>query len=70
MTKSKKRGTVKQVSNSTQRITPPSGRSYVACFGERVTVCPTCQGEGHHDSCFDCGNRGYFVIEQRAVDPA
>ncbi len=44
-------------------ITPPSGRSYYACVGERVRVCSECKGEGHWDSCFDCGNRGYFTVE-------
>lgn len=45
-------------------ITPPSGRSYYAPVGEKVDVCPACNGEGHHDSCFDCGNRGYNIDEQ------
>jgi hypothetical protein len=47
-----------------QRIIPPSGRSYYACVGEVVEVCSTCKGEGQHDSCFECGNRGYFVLNR------
>ena len=57
-----KRAKVEQISNSTQKITTPSGRTYFACFGEKVKVCKTCKGEGHFDSCFDCGNRGYDIL--------
>lgn len=39
---------------------PPSGRAFWGCVGELdLTPCITCDGEGHWDSCFDCGNRGY-----------
>ncbi len=44
---------------------PPSGRSFWGCAGELdVTPCPACEGEGHHDSCFDCGNRGYTTLDE------
>lgn len=39
---------------------PPSGRAYYGPVGElNLVPCETCDGEGHHDSCFDCGNRGW-----------
>jgi hypothetical protein len=47
-----------------QHITPPSGRSYYACVGEKVEICSTCHGEGRFDSCFDCGNRGYHITNR------
>lgn len=44
-------------------LTPPSGRGYWLTTDVKLAeVCSTCKGEGHWDSCFDCGNRGYNII--------
>lgn len=51
--------TLEQHGNSV-RVVPPSGRSYYAFVGAvHVQTCTSCRGEGHWDSCFDCGNHGY-----------
>lgn len=43
-------------------INPLSGRAYYVPTNEWISrICPTCDGEGHSDSCFECGNRGYFL---------
>ncbi len=43
-------------------IMDPTGRSYWFPKADLpVTVCSTCSGAGHFDSCFDCGNRGYML---------
>ena len=43
-------------------IMDPTGRSYWFPKADLpVTVCSTCHGMGHFDSCFDCGNRGYML---------
>lgn len=57
-------GTPAQVSlrGDSLHITPPSGRSYYIPVGEWISaVCPDCDGEGRHDSCFECGNRGFML---------
>jgi hypothetical protein len=47
----------------TTRIIPPSGREYNLPQGiEAIQVCNECLGEGYHDSCFHCGNRGFNFI--------
>lgn len=30
---------------------------------EGETLCPKCKGRGRWDSCFNCGNRGYMLLE-------
>lgn len=42
------------------------GRSYYVPDEDLpISLCDECHGAGCLDSCFDCGNRGYFVPNRK-----
>lgn len=47
--------------NGSLYLRPAKGGGYYLPYHlVDAVVCPACQGDGHWDSCFNCGNRGYM----------